>query len=205
MTTYPYPTLSRVPHSVVFEYRSNTDSFRSPLTQAVQTLDRGGEHLFVTLTYNSLQTADRALLIGFLAKINGMQHRVTLPFFGIDNQGAFGGTPLVAGAAQTGNTLNIDGCSTGITGWIKAGDFFSVNGELKICTADANSSSASPGGGTATISFSPRLRSAPPDDDPIETTAPSGLFMLASRAQSWNYRPGDFSDFTLSFVEDIAS
>ena len=201
MTTYAYPTLSRVPNSVVFEYRSNTESFRSPLTQAVQTLDRGGEHLFVTLTYNSLQTADRALLIGFLAKINGMQHRVTLPFFGIDNQGAFGGTPLVAGAAQTGNTLNIDGCSTGVTGWIKAGDFFSVNGELKIATADANSD----GGGLATLSFSPRLRSSPDNNAAIETTAPSGLFMLASRAQSWNYRPGDFSDFTLSFVEDIAS
>lgn len=201
MTTYAYPTLSRVPNSVVFEYRSNTESFRSPLTQAVQTLDRGGEHLFVTLTYNSLQTADRALLIGFLAKINGMQHRVTLPFFGIDNQGAFGGTPLVAGAAQTGNTLNIDGCSTGVTGWIKAGDFFSVNGELKIATADVNSD----GGGLATLSFSPRLRSSPDNNAAIETTAPSGLFMLASRAQSWNYRPGDFSDFTLSFVEDIAS
>lgn len=201
MTTYAFPTLSRKPNTMMLEYRANTDTFRSPITGAIQTVDRGGEHLFITMTYNSLETADRGLLIGFLAKLNGQQHRVTLPFYAVDNQGAFGGTPLVAGASQTGNTLNIDGCSTGVTGWIKAGDLFSVNSELKIATADVNSD----GGGLATLSFSPRLRSSPDNNAAIETTAPSGLFILANSTQSWSYRPGNFSDFTLSFYEDIVS
>ena len=201
MTTYAFPTLSRKPNTMLVEYRSNTDTFRSPFTGAVQTVDRGGEHLFATITYNSLETADRALLTGFLAKVNGQQHRITLPFFAVDNQGAFGGTPIINGASQTGNTLNIDGCSTGVTGWIKAGDYFSVNGELKICTADANSN----GSGEVAVSFAPRLRSSPPDSDPIETTAPSGRFTLSQKNQGWSYRPGKFSDFTLSFFEDIAS
>ena len=201
MTTYAFPTLSRPPNNMVVEYRSNTDIFRSPITGAIQTADRGGEHIAATLTYNSLETADRALLIGFLAKMNGQQHRVTLPFFGVDNQGSFGGTPIVNGASQTGLTLNIDGASNNITGWIKAGDVFSVNGEMKIATADANSN----GSGQVTLSFSPRLRSSPPDSDPIETTAPTGVFMLSNPTQTWNYRPGDFSDFVLNFFEDIAS
>lgn len=205
MTTYSYPTLSRSPNSMVVRLVSNTDSFRSPTTGAIQTVDRGGEHLAISVTYNSLETADRALLIGFLAKLNGQQHRVTLPFFGVDNQGAFGGTPVVNGASQTGTTLDIRGGTDGVTGWIKAGDFFSFNSELKICTADANTSSASPGGGTATISFSPRIRTSPSDGDSILTTAPTGVFMLASPTQTWSYRPGDFSDFTLEFLEDIAA
>mgnify|MGYP001819991860 FL=1 len=199
MTTYSYPTLSRVPNSMVLQYVSNTDSFRSPTTGAIQTVDRGGEHLVLTLTYNSLKTADRALLIGFIAKMNGMQHRVTLPFHAVDNQGAFGGTPIVNGASQTGNTLTVSGGSLSTTGWIKAGDVFSVNGEMKIATLDANTD----GAGAITLTFSPRLRASPPNSDPIETTAPSGLFMLADSTQSWNYRPGDFSDIVLRFVEDI--
>ena len=201
MTTYAYPTLSRVPTSMTLDFVSNTDIFRSPLTGAMQTVDRSGEHLIATLTYNSLKTADRALLIAFLARLNGQQHRVTLPFHAVDNQGAFGGTPLVFGASQTGITLDIDGCSINITDWMKAGDVFSVNGEMKIATLDADTS----GTGTATLTFSPRLRTSPANNDPIETTNPVGTFMLASPTQSWNYRPGSFSDFVIQFVEDIAS
>ena len=201
MTTYSYPTLSRSPSSMVVKLQSNTDRFISPTTGATQTVDRGGEHLIVSITYGSLETADRALLISFLAKLNGQQHRVNLPFHAIDNQGAFGGTPLVAGASQTGLTLNIDGASINITDWMKAGDIFSVNGEMKIATADADTD----GLGEATLTFSPRLRSSPADNAAIETTNPTGVFMLASPTQTWNYRPGGFSDFTLEFVEDIAS
>lgn len=201
MTTYSYPTLSRAPNSMVVEYRANTDTFISPITGAIQTVDRGGEHLVATLTYSNLQTADRALLIGFLAKLNGQQHRVTLPFHAVDNQGAFGGTPLVNGASQTGTSIDIDGASGTVTGWIKAGDVFSFNGEMKICTADANSDA----GGNVTISFSPRIRTSPANNDPVETTAPSGTFMLANPRQSWNYKPNSFSDFTIQFVEDIAA
>ena len=201
MTTYSYPTLSRAPQSMGVQFVSNTDSFVSPFTRATQTTDRGGEHIMATITYASLETEDRALLIAFLAKLNGLQHRVNLPFHAIDNQGLFGGTPLVAGASQTGNTLDVDGCSNSITGLIKAGDWFSVNEEMKIATADASSS----GTGTITLTFSPRLRTAPADNAAIETTAPTGVFMLANQTQSWNYRPGKFSDFTLSFIEDIAS
>ena len=201
MTTYSYPTLTRAPNSMVVRLVSNTDSFRSPTTGAIQTVDRGGEHLVISVTYNTLETADRALLISFLAKLNGQQHRVNLPYHGIDQQGAFGGTPLVAGASQTGLTLDIDGCSNTITGWIKAGDIFSVNGEMKIATADANTN----GSGETTLTFAPRLRSSPADDAAIETTAPTGVFMLANPTQTWNYRPGDFSDFTIEFLEDIAA
>ena len=151
MTTYAYPTLSRPPNEMGLDFTSNTNIFQSPLSGAIQTVDRGGERLVASLSYRNLQTADRALLIAFLMKLNGQQHRVNLPLHAIDNQGLFGGTPLVAGASQTGTSLDIDGCSNTITGWMKAGDAFSFNGELKIATADADTN----GSGETTLAFYP--------------------------------------------------
>ena len=199
MATYTFPSVT--PNESTVELVSNTAIFQSPLSGAIQTIDRSGERLVMTLFYRSLTTANRALLVSFIAKMNGHQHRATVPFHAVDNQGAFGGTPLVNGASQTGNSLDIDGASNNITGWIKAGDFFSVNGELKIATADANSD----GSGNVTLSFAPRLRTSPSDGASVETTAPSGTFLLMDSRQGWNYRPGKFSDFTLKFVEDIAA
>ena len=203
MTTYSYPTLSRAPDSMTVDFVSNTASYISPITGATQTIDRGGERLIIRVTYSHLKNADRGILMGFLAKLNGQQHRVNLPYHAINNRGAFGGTPVVNGADQTGTSINIRGGSDGITNWIRAGDIFSFNGEMKICTADANTSSASPGGGTATISFYPRIRTSPADATSIETTAPTGVFMLESSRNSWSHRPGAFTDFTLTFIEDI--
>ena len=201
MTTYSYPTLTRVPSSMVLERISNTNIFQSPLSGAIQTADRGGERLVARLSYRSLQNADRSDLIAFLMKLNGQQHRVNLPHHGLNQRGAFGGTPLVAGASQTGTSLNIDGCSINITDWMKAGDTFSFNGEMKIATADADTD----GSGLTTLNFYPRIHSAPPNDEPIETTAPTGVFMLAGNKDSWTYRPGSLSDFNLTFIEDIAA
>lgn len=199
MTTYAYPTLSRAPNSMAVEFLSNTDRFMSPFNGAIQTVDRSGERMVITVTYTSLQQADYATLIGFIAKLNGQQHRVNLPYHALNNRGVLSGTPLVAGASQTGNTLNIDGVGT-VSNWMRAGDIFSVNGELKISTADVNSSA-----GLATLSFMPRLHTDPPNNDPIEVTAPTGVFMLAENRTGWSHRPGIFTDVTLQFIEDIAA
>ena len=127
MTTYTFPSIT--PNQSTIELQSNTQSFVSPITGATKTVDRGGERWLMKLSFNSLQDANRGTLMAFLAKLNGQQHRVSTYNHAANNQGAFGGTPLVAGASQTGKSLSVDGCSISITDWIKAGDFFSVNGE----------------------------------------------------------------------------
>ncbi len=197
MTTFAFPAIK--PTSSSWGLRSNTAQFISPLTGAIQTLDRGGEHWRVTLAFAALRAADRAVMAAFLAKLNGQQHRFTLPDISVTNRGAFGGTPLVAGAGQTGVSLNIDGASNNITNWIREGDRFGVDGDFKMCTADANSD----GGGLVTISFTPRMLTAPPNNDPIVTAAATGVFMLASNDVTWRNMPGDLSSFSMQCVEDI--
>ncbi len=199
MTTYSFPAVT--PNEMRLQFVSNTNIFRSPLSGAMQTEDRSGEYLGAVIEYQNMSTADKALIMSLLAKLNGQQHRVSLPFHALDNRGAFGGTPLVAGASQTGTSINVDGCSLSITNWIREGDVFSFGDGLKICTADANSD----GAGAITISFWPRIRTAPADNTAIETTTPVGTFMLASNSNEMGFRPGIFADASLAFIEDIAA
>ena len=199
MTTYSFPAITC--NAMTVDYVSNTDIYQSPISGAIQSVDRGGERLLATMQFNNLVGEDRALMTAFVAKMNGHQHRVNLPYQAISNLGNYGGTPLVNGASQTGNSLIIDGASISITNWAREGDWFSVNGEMKIITADANSD----GAGNVTLTFSPRLRSSPANNAAIETTTPTGVFLLLNHSVQWANRPGGFMDVSLSFVEDIAA
>ena len=199
MTTYAFPSIT--PNSTLIEMVSNTGAFISPPSGSVTTRDRSGERWRITLTYVNMTNAQRAEMSAFLVRLNGQQHRFTLQNHAENNQGAFGGTPLVNGASQTGNTLNIDGCSLSITDWMKAGDWFAVNGELKMATVDADSD----GSGETTLTFAPRLRASPANNDPITTSGATGTFMLADNTVSWSNDPGNkFSNITIVAIEDIA-
>lgn len=152
------------------------------------------------MNFQNLVNAEYSELVAFLTRLNGQQHRFTWYDRGRDQLGNFGGTPLVAGASQTGRSLNIDGCSSSVTDWIKAGDWFSVNGELKMATTDADSD----GGGAATLNFMPGLRSAPADNAPITTVNPAGQFLLAAPEAGWTRKLPDFADLQIDAIEDIA-
>ena len=199
MTTYAFPAVT--PTDTVFEIVSNTKTYRSPFTGTVQTVDRGGEYLVARLSFRNLKGADKALMVAWLAKLNGQQHRFTLHNHAEENRGSFGGTPLVQGGSQTGTSLIVDGCSNDITNWIRAGDFFGVDSDVKICTADASSN----GSGAITIPFSPRLRESPANNAAITTSSATGVFMLADPTTSWKNKPGGFCDFAFTAVEDVAA
>ena len=76
MSTYPFPDLTA--NASTFEVVSNTDSFRSPLTGAVQTVDRTGERIRATLTFSNLTQAQRSKIAGFVSQMQGQANRVSL-------------------------------------------------------------------------------------------------------------------------------
>ena len=153
------------------------------------------------MNFVNLTGDDKAVMTAFLAKLNGQQHRFTVGNHAENNRGSFGGTPLVAGGSQTGNSINVDGCSLSVTNWIREGDWFGVGGQLLMATADASSD----GSGNVTISFVPRLRSAPADNSAVTTSGATGTFILADNKVSWANTPGDFSDMVINGFEDIAA
>lgn len=212
MTTYNL--IAKAPTSVIMTMAANTALFPSPLIASATTLNRGAAKWRVVYAYSNLINIDRAALMALLVKLKGQANRVRVPVYDNPKQGAYGGTPLVAGASQTGTSINLDGCSATVTGWIKAGDYFSidVNGEheLKMATADASSD----GGGAITIDFLPALRASPLDNAAVYVedgvlSKPQGVFMLSSPAPSWQSTPanneyvGGTSTFSLDMVEAV--
>jgi hypothetical protein len=159
MTTLTWPTLTRsLPSQFEWSLVSNTQTFTSPLSGAIQTVEIPGARWTVSFSLTAMDAADAALWRAFTAKLRGQAGRFYLWNMARPIARGIGtGTPVVSGAGQSGATLVTSGWTISTTGILKAGDFFSVNGELKLLVADANSD----GSGVATLTFEPPLRSSP--------------------------------------------
>ena len=198
MTTYAFPSIT--PTSSTWELVSNVGVHRSPLSGATQTLDRGGEHWRCHLNFSNLTGADAATMRAFLVKLNGQQQRFTVHDPGQPQRGAFGGSAAVRGASQTGTSINIDEMTASVTNWIRTGDHFSIDGHLKMATADFSSNGS---GRIDNLTFAPRIVTAPANNADVDVTSPTCIFMLASSDVGWSKRRGDFSDFSIVGIEDV--
>ena len=204
MTVYMFPSIT--PSSSTFELVTNTRTFQSPLTNAVQTMSRKGSLWKISMQFNNLSGNDRAIMQGFLAKLNGQEHRMYLYDHTSTKRGVAPSNPadtlVVSSAGQTGSTLNASGATASQTGYLKAGDYIAFNNELHMVTDDCNST----GSNTVAIPIAPPIRK------PTETTSGQdaidylqpiyGVFMLAS-ATSWDNQPGVISSFTIEAIEDV--
>lgn len=199
MTAYSIPTIKIVRSN--FGLVSNTRKFISPFNGATQTIELMGARWKASYTTAPMTVAQAAELKAFLVKLRGSANT----FYAYDpdaktGRGTLTGTPLVKGGGQTGNSLLIDGATTGVTGWIKAGDYFTVNGELKMCIADANSN----GSGEVTITFEPSLRSAPADNDPVTvSTATCEMMLIDDDQAQWDSNQNKLAQITFSGIEKL--
>jgi len=182
-----------------FVLRANTQIFRSPLAGTEQRGELPGAAWVASYTLSPRTRAEIAAVQAFLVALRGQANT----FYGYDPaartpQGTATGTPLVKGGSQTGTSLTTDGWTAGVTGIMKAGDYFSVGGELKMVTADANSD----GSGNATISFEPALRNSPADNAPLTVTNPTCTMRLIDDEQAgWDVDEAGFYDISFSGVE----
>ena len=197
MTTFSFPNIT--PTTNTFELVSNTRTYQSPLTNAVQTASRKGSLWKASLQFNNLSGDDRKVMQAFLVKLNGQQHRFTLQDHSHTPRGAGGGTLRVNGASQSGTTLVCDGATASVTNYLRAGDYISFNNELHMVVVDADSDAST----NVTLSIAPPIRKTPADDTIVDYTVPVlGVFMLAGPA-SWDTQLGIISSFTIEAVEDV--
>ena len=197
MATFPFPNIT--PATNTFELVSNTRTYTSPLTNAVQTASRKGSLWQASLQFNNLSGDDRKVMQAFLVKLNGQQHRFTLQDHSHTPRGAGGGTLRVNGASQSGTTLVCDGATASVTNYLRAGDYISFNSELHMVVADADSDAST----NVTLSIAPPIRKTPADDTIVDYTIPVlGVFMLAGPA-SWNTTIDIHSSFNIEAVEDV--
>jgi hypothetical protein len=186
MTTFAWPTLTRKnPAQFDWSLASNTQTFASPLNGSIQTVEMPGARWKVAFTLDHLDAADSALLRAFLVKLRGQANRFTLhnlarPY----PRGTGGGTPVVSGAGQTGASLTTSGWTISST-VLRAGDYFAVNGELKLVIADVTSN----GSGVATVTFEPPLRGSPANGAALTVRAATATFMVDDNAVRWVTTP----------------
>jgi hypothetical protein len=198
MTVLSWPALSADPARVEWTLTAVTQLHESPLTGAGQTQELPGAYWQCVLDYSNVWGNDARLLWAFVARMRGRAGRVAVPAFGKEvPAGVGGGSPAVAGAGQTGATLNIDGAPTSTLGWLLAGDVFSVGGYLYMLTADADTD----GSGTAALSFAPSLRASPADNAALTLIRPTTTMMFLADAQGSSYNPGGVQPFLLTLRE----
>ena len=118
------------------------------------------------------------------------------------------GPPSYAGGAYTATTLQVDGAGqlgtsldikngNSLTTVIQSGEYFEVNGELKmavgVCVTDSS--------GLGTVLFEPPLRASPANSASINLATPKASFRLVAPQSQWKIQVGKFYIITLEAVE----
>ena len=197
MTTYAIPTTVGF-SSVEFGLENNNQVFESPLSNSIQVTELTGARWYATFNLPPMKKANALEYIGFLQRLQGRVHS----FSGYDpnhrspSGTIAGSTLLVNGASQTGTSLVLDGGANS-TLVLKAGDFFSVNSELKMVTADATTD----GSGDVTVNFVPSLRASPSNDASITTTNPVCTMKLTGDSTTYSINTSSIYGISFSGVE----
>ena len=186
MTNYALPSHTGI-RSVVFRMSSQNFSTSSPFTYQQQVINHAGRRWEVDVTLPPMKHADARIWLAWLAKLDGSLNTFTIGDpLGCVPQGEAGGTPLVAGASQTGSSLDVDGCTLSQTGWLKAGDYIQIgtgaDARLYMVTDDVDTD----GAGAATINVWPAINIAPADNAAIVVSSTVGAFRLAASISTWS-------------------
>jgi len=177
---------------------------RSPFTFAGQAHAYSGQMWTADITLKPMRRSDAEQWIAWLISLRGQFGTFLLNDpLGCTPRGSAGGTPLVNGSAQTGNLINIDGCTASQTGWLKAGDYVQFgsgsSASLHKVLEDVNTD----GSGETTLEIWPSVRTAPADNSTVVTSSAKGLFRLSSNEQAWSVNEASIYGITFGAMEAV--
>lgn len=196
MAIYNWPDDLR-PSTMTMTLVSNTRALRSKWSGSVQTQETPGTRWQITMTFNNIDDDDSRKLESLFVRLNGMAHRVRCRDFGRETFVAKG-NPVVTAGSQMGNQLNTSGWTPGQV-IMREGDYFVVNGEMKMATADITSGPT----GQATLQFGPPLRRSPAAGAAIQTNNIWSVFLLNSNESGVDREPAFNNSITFTLEEDI--
>ncbi|MCL2761444.1 MAG: hypothetical protein FWD70_07350 [Desulfuromonadales bacterium] len=196
-----FPKLNRkAPTSGTFALIANTQVFESPFNRTTQTAELPGARWKASFRFDNLEESDVRLIQAFLAQLRGAAGRFYL--WNMTHKKPAGtalGDPRVAGGGQSGRVVTSKGWAPSQEKLLLPGDFISINGELKIITAQIASDAA----GNATMKFEPPLRNIYSQDNAlIVTDKPNCIMRLPDDEQdSLNLEESRIANFKLDCVE----
>lgn len=205
MTTLSFPTLSRDGPSELTEWalESNTFIHGSIYTKQIDSIEIPFACWSFVAVWRNLGWADRSILQGWLAQLNGRAGRFYFshPMYR-DPRGTARGTGTTGAASQFATSVTLSGLTNGTT--LLVGDFveIQVTGAPLLLTATSN---ATVSGGALTLNFAPMARVAIPSSTAFTLSSPRGQFRLVEDKQSINVDPGPqgqgIGDFKLAAIE----
>ena len=159
----------------------------SPFTYKQQIFAHQGQRWEADVTLPAMKRSDAEQWVAWLVSLKGLRGTFLMGDpVGCTARGSLGGTPLVNGASQTGDTLNIDGCTASQTPWIKAGDYIQLgsasSASLHKVLLDANSDS----GGQVLLDIWPNINVAQADNATVVTSNAKGVWRLANNESNWS-------------------
>lgn len=187
------------PSRAEWRLKSNTGKAFSPFDGSVETQERPGARWIATLVYDKWRRQDLAEYEAFLVALRGAAGRFYLwNHAREDPQGTALGTPLVqVSPPPTTTSIDTYGWTVSQTGLLLPGDYFGVDGELKMVTTQVDSDAT----GYALVEFEPPIRGTPVVDTPILTTAPTATFMLVDDDQTAFDYQTLFGNFSIQVME----
>jgi hypothetical protein len=179
----------------------------SPFTFTQQTFRHQGQRWEADISLPPLARADADVWASFLLRLRG-QHGTFLlgdPSAATPRGSASitPGTPLVNGASQTGDELDIDGLPNSVNGYLKAGDYIQLgsaaSATLHKVLEDVNSNAS----GEATLNLWPGVKTAPSNNAAITVINAKGVFRLAANETSWDINNASIYGITFGAVQAI--
>jgi hypothetical protein len=206
MVSYPLAFPSVSVRAARFQLTRSVGKTVSPFTFAEQVILNQGERWEGEVSFVPVRQEDAGLIKSFLANLRGSYGTFLYGDPDYLAQGPLGdasGSPLVDGASQTGQTLDVKSAPINTTGWLKAGDYFQLgtgaSARLYMLTADADTD----GSGNVTLEFWPNLRTSPSDSQAIIVTGAKGAFRASGNAAAWDISESNIYGFRFPFEEAI--
>jgi hypothetical protein len=153
----------------------NVGMAQSPFTGGQQVTELPGARWQLRFQYSNLNIQQGRLLKAIAAMLrSGGALAHIYDFAYIARRSTEPGVPLIAGAAQTGNILVVDGVTPNLVNAYMIGDqisYLSTDGcyRMHIVTANVNASA----GGVCNIPIHMPMRNPPVDNDPLISVQPS--------------------------------
>lgn len=205
MPNYPLSIPSNL--SVVrssFRLSRSVGEAESPYTYAQQVYKNQGEQWQGEVQLRAYKRSDAALIQSFLTQLQGKRGTFLYgdpDYLALGPQGSGAGTPLVDGASQTGDTLDVKGLTPSATDVYKAGDYIQLdtgaNSELYMVAADVDADVS----GNATITLCNNLKSSPADNEAVVLTGAKGVFRLVDNSVQWDADRSNIYNISFAFKE----
>ena len=185
------------PQENEFYLETVTRKFESPFSGASQTIEFPGAKWVIKLKFKNLTREKMRRLEVTLLQLRGAANRIKIPDHATHRAGV-GGSAIVDGSGQLGRVLMIKNAPPGKY-FLKTGDYFEINGELKRVVADSLTDAE----GKTALRFEPALRKAPPANAAIETNSPGATVRMKKDDGGKIKRVPFYSSVSLDFIEDI--